>query len=130
MRSKRFNVGRLPELVIEIALALLTENLLADFILASREAQFLFGPNSDVYDKLTQLNEASFTIINTPKLQKELQDNDKFTNAMKLWRESIEPLEGLMAPYLNYHYALSPVDFVVTLLVERMRRWRSISRKR
>jgi len=114
----------------------ISDSLQADFILASREAQFLFGPKSGVYALLSRLNRASFTIINAPKLPKELppeqkmQNYNDLQNALKLWNEGIEPLEGLMAPYLNYHYGLTPVALVVTPLVERMRRWRSNRRTR
>ena len=82
----------------------ISDSLLADFILASREAQFLFGRNSGVYALLIRLNAASFTIINTPKILKDLpseqklQNYNEFTNALKLWNESIEPLEGSRIP--------------------------------
>jgi hypothetical protein len=37
-----------------------------------------------------------------------IENQKKFSEALMLWNSSIEPLEALMAPYLNYHYASAP----------------------
>lgn len=85
--------------------------LQGDFILASRESQFLFGPKSGVHDLLSRLNTASFRIIGQHDMPKELPPEQKmqiqqqFFDALALWNSSMEPLEIMMAPYLNYHYA-------------------------
>jgi hypothetical protein len=86
--------------------------LQADFIIASRESKFLFSPGSGVYNLLSRLNMASFKITGSRDLPKEglppevvISLNKEFQDALKLWNSSIEPLEDLMAPYLNYHYA-------------------------
>jgi hypothetical protein len=89
--------------------------LQADFIIASRESKFLFSPKSGVHDLLSLLNSASFTIIGRKSLPKGLPPeaivaNEKlFFDALALWNSSIEKLEDLMAPCLNYHYAFSPL---------------------
>jgi hypothetical protein len=44
--------------------------------------------------------------------------NKEFQDALKPWNSSIEPLEDLMAPYLNYHYASAP-----SVLVGRVQLW-------
>jgi len=86
------------------------EKLRSDFIIASREAKFLFAPDSGVYDLLMRLNKASFEITGLRDLPKDLPPEDKnenfkrFHEAMMLWNSNIEQLEDLMSPYLNYHY--------------------------
>jgi hypothetical protein len=90
--------------------------LQADFVIASRESKFLFSPESGVYNLLNRLNSASFTIIGRRSLPKGLPPEEivkidkRFTDALDLWNSSMEPLEDLMAPYLNYHYAFPPSD--------------------
>jgi hypothetical protein len=85
--------------------------LQTDFIIASREAQFLFGSDSGVYDLLSQLNKASFQITGLRKLPEGMSREDvtgfnkQFSDALALWNSSMEPLEARMAPYLSYHYA-------------------------
>ena len=92
--------------------------LRADFIIASRESQFLFGPESGVYDLLSRLNKASFTITGLHDMPKGLPpeqilaNQKQFSNALLLWNSSIEPLEGLIAPYLNYHYTSAPLALI------------------
>jgi hypothetical protein len=87
------------------------EQLRSDFILASRESLFLFPPESGVPQLLDRLNNASFTITGTRETAKGLppdqiiENQKRFGEALRLWNESLVPLEGLMAPYLNYHYA-------------------------
>jgi hypothetical protein len=84
-----------------------------DFIIASRESQFLFSPESGVYDLLSRLNIASFKITNRQKLPQELPAETiinigrERADAVTLWNSSMETLEWLMAPYLNYHYTSS-----------------------
>lgn len=80
------------------------------FIIATRESKFLFAPNSGVYDLLSRLNTASFTITGLRDLPKGLppeqiiQNQEQISGALMLWNSSMEHLEDLMAPYLNYHY--------------------------
>jgi hypothetical protein len=84
---------------------------LESFIIASREAQFLFSPESGVYQLLWNLNKASGIITGLRTLpdglsaEERLSFHQQRTDAMMLWTRSMEPLEALMAPYLNYHYA-------------------------
>jgi hypothetical protein len=98
--------------------------LRADFILASREAKFLFGPKSGVYDLLSRLDKESFKITGRRSvpmglpLEQESEFNKEFFDARTLWNTKIEPLEDLMAPYLNYHYAST-----LSALVGRTRKW-------
>jgi hypothetical protein len=88
--------------------------LQADFILAVRESQFLFAPESGVYDLLNRLSTASFKITGSRELPKGLspeqviENQKQFSDALVLWNSSIEPLEAKMAPYLNYHYVSTP----------------------
>jgi hypothetical protein len=94
--------------------------LRADFIIAVKESRFLFSPESGVYDLLNRLNSASITITGSRDLPKGLppetiiQNQKKFSEALILWNSSIETLEDLMAPYLNYHYASAPSALVGT----------------
>jgi hypothetical protein len=90
-----------------------------DFILACREAKFMFEPKSGVYDLLNRLNDASFKLIGFKHLPEgglRPEDRINFYNqraeALMLWNTQIEPLEDLMAPYLNYHYASLPSALV------------------
>jgi hypothetical protein len=98
--------------------------LQADFILTSREAKFLFGPESGVYDLLSRLNIASFKITGLRDMPKGLppeqiiQNQEEFSEALRLWNTSIEPLEDSMAPYLNYHYVSAQ-----SALVGQVRKW-------
>jgi hypothetical protein len=68
--------------------------LRADFIIASRESQFLFGPESGVYDLLSRLNKASFTITGLHDMPKGLPpeqilaNQKQFSNALMLWNSS------------------------------------------
>jgi hypothetical protein len=100
------------------------EQLRANFILASRESQFLFPPESGVPQLLGRLNNASFTITGSRDTAKGLppdqiiENQKQFAEAMKLWNESMVPLERLMAPYLNYHYAST-----MSAVVDRLRIW-------
>jgi hypothetical protein len=100
------------------------EPLQQEFILASRESQFLFDPTSGVYDLLYRLNMASLKIIGShdmPKglpVEQILQNQTELSDALILWNSSMERLEGLMAPYLNYHYASTS-----SALIARMRDW-------
>lgn len=106
------------------------EQLRADFILASRESRFLFPPESGVPQLLDQLNNASFTITGSRASAKGLptdqiiENQKQFGEAMRLWNESLVPLEDLMAPYLNYHYAstLSAIINHVRVWSQRVRR--------
>jgi hypothetical protein len=88
--------------------------LKADFIIASREAKFLFSPESGVYDLLSRLNAASSKITGFHDLprdspQEPFRENQReYFDAFALWNSSIEPLEELMAKYLDYHYASTP----------------------
>lgn len=92
-----------------------------DFILASRESQFLFSPESGVHDLLSQLNTDSFKITGLKQMPKGLpqdqtmENQRQFSEALKRWNSSIEPLEAMMAPYLNYHYASAPSSLVGNL---------------
>jgi hypothetical protein len=85
-----------------------------DFIFACRESKFLFNPKSGVYDLLNKLNNASFKIIGLHDMPKGLPPDHVIANdkqiheALMLWNSSMEALEDLMAPYLNYHYAYLP----------------------
>jgi hypothetical protein len=100
------------------------EPLQQEFILASRESQFLFDPTSGVYDLLYRLNMASLKIIGShdmPKglpVEQILQNQKELSDALILWNSSMERLESLMAPYLNYHYASTS-----SALIARMRDW-------
>jgi hypothetical protein len=100
-------------------------SLRADFFLASREAKFLFAPDSGVYDLLSRLDSAAFTITNVGNLLKQLpteqivQSERQREDALLLWMRSVEPLEGLLAPYLNYHYAFT----LGTLAVHMRKLW-------
>lgn len=102
--------------------------LQADFIIASRESKFLFSPESGVYDLLSRLNNASFTIIGRRSLpegippEEILKIDKRFTDALDLWNSSMEPLEDLMAPYLNYHYVFPPYAFSPSAMLGWMRR--------
>jgi hypothetical protein len=55
-----------------------------------------------------------------------IANNQQFTEAMNRWNSSIEPLEAIMAPYLNYHYASAPSALVglVRKYVSRLQRGR------
>jgi hypothetical protein len=98
--------------------------LQADFILACRESKFVFGPDSGIYDLLNRLNTASFKILGLHDMPKGLppeqilQNQRELSDALMLWNTRIEPLEDLMAPYLNYHYASAP-----SALVDQVRKW-------
>ncbi len=99
-----------------------------DFILASRESQFLFSPESGVHDLLTRLNSDSFKITGQKDMPKELPpeqivaNHNQFWGAQMRWNSSMEPLEAMMAPYLNYHYVSAP-----SALFGRFRQWVSRS---
>ena len=87
-----------------------------DFIIATRESQFLFKPESGVYSLLSSLNSNSFKITrqkDKPEglLPDEVIDNQRqFSEAVTRWNSSMEPLEAMLAPYLNYHYASAPSE--------------------
>ncbi|MFI4986514.1 MAG: hypothetical protein ACHQF3_03655 [Alphaproteobacteria bacterium] len=107
-----------------------------DFILACRESKFLFDPESGVYDLLNRLNMASFEITGSRDMPKGLpaeqiiENQRRFAEAIKLWISSMEPLEDLMAPYLNYHYASAPAELIgeIGTWWQKMRqRWSSSS---
>jgi hypothetical protein len=111
--------------------------LQTDFIIASRESQFLFAPNSGIHDLLSKLNRASFKIIGTRETPKEgmppefiINATKEFGAAMSLWNSSMEHLEALIAPYLNYHYAtaLSALIGYAGLFWQRVRRLGGVSR--
>lgn len=95
-----------------------------DFILASRESQFLFSPESGVYDLLSRLNSDSFKITGQKDMPKGLppeqviENQRQFSDALMRWNSSMEPLEAMMAPYLNYHYASAP-----SALVKSIQKW-------
>jgi len=99
-----------------------------DFILASRESQFLFSPESGIHDLLSRLNSDSFKITGQKDMPKELPpeqilaNQKQFSEALMRWNSSMEPLEAMMAPYLNYHYASAP-----SALFGRFRQWVSRS---
>jgi hypothetical protein len=84
----------------------------------------VFGPDSGVYDLLNRLNTASFKILGLHDMPKGLppeqilQNQRELSDALMLWNTRIEPLEDLMAPYLNYHYASAP-----SALVDQVRKW-------
>jgi hypothetical protein len=100
------------------------EQLRAEFILASRESGFLFPHESGVPQLLDRLNNASFTITGSRDMAKGLPPNiiienqKQFGEAIRLWNESLVPLESLMAPYLNYHYAST-----MSALIDQLRQW-------
>jgi hypothetical protein len=85
--------------------------LQADFIIASREAQFLFAPESGVYRLLLKLNKAPGIITDFRRLPEGLspKDTTDFHNqridALNLWNTSMQPIGGADGAYLNYHYA-------------------------
>jgi hypothetical protein len=87
------------------------EQIRSDFILASRESRFLFPPGSGVHQLLDRLNNSSFTITGTREMptglpaDQVIKNQKRFGDALRLWNESLIPLEDLMATYLNYHYA-------------------------
>lgn len=94
--------------------------LQADFMIASRESKFLFGPESGVYDQLRKLLEASVTIMqdmsNELPLEMKLEHQKKHFAAVALWSgPGLETLENLMAPYLNFHHA-SPLSALLGML--------------
>lgn len=78
---------------------------------------------------LDRLNNASFTITGSRETAKGLpadqiiENQKQFSEAMRLWNRSMVPLENLMAPYLNYHYA-STLSAVIDWLRMRWRRAR------
>ena len=45
-------------------------------------------------------------------LEQILSNQAQFSAALIRWNSSMEPLEALMAPYLNYHYASAPAALV------------------
>lgn len=98
-----------------------------DFITASRESQFLFSPESGIPDLLLRLNKASFIITGLRETQREMPVEQKialqkqFGDALMLWNESLEPLEVMMSPYLNYHYAFSPLALFAQLRKRALR---------
>jgi hypothetical protein len=105
-----------------------------DFILATREAQFLFSPESGIYDLLNRLNSDSFKITGQKDMPKELPvkqilaNQEQFSDALIRWNSSMEPLEAMMAPYLNYHYASAPAALIGQLRkVLATRGWRNRS---
>lgn len=94
--------------------------LQADFMIASRESKFLFGPESGVYDQLRNLLEGSVTIMqdmsNELPLEMKLEHQKKHFAAVALWSgPGLETLENLMAPYLNFHRA-SPLSALLGML--------------
>jgi hypothetical protein len=103
-------------------------DLYNSFILASREAQFLFDPGSGVYKLLEQLNRDSMTILGQKDMPKNLPFEQEKANmeahssAIMRWNASMEPLEAMMAPYLNYRYA-SALEAVVGRLRQWFRSW-------
>jgi hypothetical protein len=89
-----------------------------EFILAIRESQFLFSPESGVYDLLSRLNFDSLKITGQKDMPKGLPPDQgignqkQFSDALIRWNSSMEPLEAMMAPYLNYGYASAPSALV------------------
>jgi hypothetical protein len=100
------------------------------FILASREAQFLFDPASGIYKLLDQLNRDSMTILGQKDRPEGLPPEHQKANlealsaAILRWDSSMEPLEAMMAPYLNYHYASAP-----EAVLGRLRQWCRVPRR-
>jgi hypothetical protein len=100
------------------------------FILASREAQFLFDPASGIYTLLERLNRDSMVILGQKDMPKDLPFDQQKVNmeahssAIMRWNSSMEPLEAMMAPYLNYHYASAP-----EAVLGRLRQWCRIPRR-
>jgi hypothetical protein len=106
-------------------------SLRKDFILATRESQFLFSPESGIYDLLTRLNTDSFKITGLKDMPKGLpqdqimENQRQFSEALIRWNSSMESLEALMAPYLNYHYASAP-----SAVIGQIRGWWQKARSR
>ena len=113
VRTVRFYQGLMSRSESEEAQATF-ETLRKEFILATRESQFLFSPESGVPRLLIQLNADSFVITGQRDMPKGLPpeqiiaNQDKFATALMRWNDSMEPLEAMIAPYLNYHYASPP----------------------
>jgi hypothetical protein len=80
-----------------------------DFIIASREAQFLFSPKSGVYDLLVKLLKESNKITEPSKKPEGLVGQAAVdfvieqSTGTTSWNYGMEHLEVLIAPYLNYH---------------------------
>ncbi len=47
-----------------------------------------------------------------------IENQRQFSDALTRWNSSMEPLEAMMAPYLNYHYASAP-----SAAVSHLREW-------
>jgi hypothetical protein len=104
-RTVKFYMAMFAEDKDPEALALLRR----DFIIASREAQFLFSPKSGVYGLLVKLLKESTKITDRPKRPEGLVGQaavdfaiEQSTGASS-WNYGMEHLEVLIAPYLNYH---------------------------
>ena len=41
-----------------------------------------------------------------------MKNQRQFSEALQRWNSSIEPLEAMLAPYFNYHYASAPSALV------------------
>jgi hypothetical protein len=91
-----------------------------DFILGSRESQFLFSPGSGIYNLLYQLNEDSFEIKRWKDLPAEEQTKnmEKRSEAIKRWNVSMPELEAQMAEYLNFHHTFASAE-----ALSRLWRW-------
>lgn len=100
------------------------------FIKSMRESQFLFRPDSGIFERLEQLQAASFDIINAKENQGELLFRElarellnKSLAATSLFDRSIPFLERRMAPYLNFQETLLAEDEQVRVLKKRFWEW-------
>lgn len=102
-----------------------------NFILAVRESQFLFDPKDGIYDLLEKLAKASFTIMANRDIPPGADPDTLIARhkasveANNVWHFRLESLEGMMAPYLNYHYRTDPSFWVqrVKEAIGSARKW-------
>jgi hypothetical protein len=100
------------------------------FIKSMRESQFLFRPDSGIFERMTRLHRASFDVTNVrefggknldPQLTIKLFNNS--IAAVQFFDGSIVFLEHAMAPYLNFQEALLVEDEKVRVLKTRFWEW-------
>jgi hypothetical protein len=81
------------------------------FLMAVRESQFLFSPDSGIYETLLDLREKAFSIhgfkANRESLQSEptlfIQLHKKMINELDSWDGLTSKIQKAMASHLNFH---------------------------
>ncbi|WP_230089666.1 hypothetical protein, partial [Herminiimonas contaminans] len=81
------------------------------FLMAVRESQFLFSPDSGIYETLLDLREKAFSIhgfkANSESLQSDptlfIQLHEKMINELDSWDGLTSKIQKAMASHLNFH---------------------------